>query len=260
MRTSRSIRQAVALVLLGLFVSCPLLPAQETQPRGGGGQRAGGRGPQPDGTNGFVAIFDGTTLNGWDGDPKFWRAEGGSIIGESTTDKRVTVNTFLIWRGGTTKDFELKLDYKLSPSANSGVQYRSSIVTNRVPWGMRGYQADVDAADRYSGQIYEEGGRTFLALRGAFMRIGGAAGGGSKLIGSLGEDATLKSFLKTNDWNSLHIIARGNTIIQAVNGHVMSGLIDEDEQGRALEGLLGLQIHTGQPMKLEFKNILFKKL
>ncbi len=219
-----------------------------------------GRGVQPDDANGFVAIFDGKTLNNWDGDSTFWRAENGVIIAESTPQKRVTQNTFLIWRGGTTGDFELKLDYKMTSNANSGVQYRSVILSNVGKWVMKGYQADLDGVDRYSGQIYEERGRAFLATRGSFTRIAGAAGGGNKLIGSLGDDASLKALLKPNDWNSLHIIARGNTIIQMVNGRMMSALIDEDEQGRAMEGLLGLQIHTGEPMKIEFRNLMFKKL
>jgi hypothetical protein len=208
-----------------------------------------------DTTKGFVAIFDGKTLTNWDGDPRIWRAEDGVLIGETTPEKRITVNTFLIWRGGTTKDFELKLDYRLSAGANSGVQYRSSVVANVGQWTMRGYQADLDAADQYSGQVYEERGRAFLARRGQFTRIRGAAGGGTEVLGSLGTDTELKAFLKPNDWNSLHIIVRGNSITQIINGHVMSALIDEDEQGRAMEGLLGLQMHTGPPMRIEFRNV-----
>lgn len=213
-----------------------------------------------DSSNGFVAIFDGKTLNHWDGDPTFWRVEDGMIIGESTPEKRLTQNSFLIWRGGTTRDFEFTVDYRMTPNANSGVQYRSVVLANVGPWVMKGYQADLDGADQYTGQIYEERGRGFLAVRGSAVRMRGAAGGGKQPIGSLGEDAGLKALLKPGDWNSLHIIARGNLIVQLVNGRVMSMLLDEDEQGRALEGLLGLQIHAGQPMRIEFKNAWFKPL
>lgn len=222
----------------------------------GASQDAGAR----DSTNGFVAIFDGKTLNHWDGDPAFWRVEDGKIIGESTPDRRVTQNSFLIWRGGTTRDFELKVDYRLTTDANSGVQYRSVVLSNLGSWVMKGYQADLDGANRYSGQIYEERGRGFLAVRGALVRMRGTAGGGKQPIGSLGDDVGLKALLKSDDWNALHIIARGNLIIQLVNGRVMSALIDEDEQGRALEGLLGLQIHSGPLMRIEFKNVWFKPL
>ena len=87
-------------------------------------QRAG-RGIPADATIGFVEIFDGKSLNNWDGDPAFWRVENGVIVAESTRDKRLAANTFLIWRGGTTSDFELKVEYRMTPNANSGVQFRA---------------------------------------------------------------------------------------------------------------------------------------
>jgi 3-keto-disaccharide hydrolase len=222
-------------------------------------QRAG-RGIPPDANNGFVEIFDGKSLNNWDGDPVFWRVENGVIVAESTPEKRVGMNTFLIWRGGTTRDFELKIEYRVTPTANSGVQYRSTVVSSVGRWAMKGYQADLDGANVYSGQIYEERGRGFIARRGSFVRFNATSAGGSTLIGSFGDDTTLKALLKPNDWNSLHIIARGNTIIQLVNGRVMSAVVDEDEGGRAMEGLLGLQLHTGEPMRIEFRSLWFKKL
>jgi hypothetical protein len=210
----------------------------------------------------FVAIFDGKTLTNWDGDPAFWRVENGAIVGESTPEKRVTQNTFLIWRGGTTADFELKIEYRISGGAgsNSGVQYRSSVLENVGKWAMKGYQADIDGANRYSGQIYEERGRGFMAMRGAFTRIAGASAAEKTPIGSFGSDSALKALLKPDDWNSLHIIARGGTITQIVNGRVMSAIVDEDVKGRSLEGLLGLQIHTGPPMKIEFRSVMLRKL
>ncbi len=216
--------------------------------------------PPSQDADGFVAIFDGKTLNHWEGDTAFWRVEDGKIVGQSTPDRRLMQNSFLIWRGGTTRDFELKLEYRLTPDANSGVQYRSTVVSNLGPWVMKGYQADLDGANRYSGQIYEEKGRGFLALRGALVRMRGTAAGGKQPIGSLGDDAGLKALLKPDDWDALHIIARGNQIIQLVNGRVMSALIDDDEQGRASEGLLGLQIHAGPSMRIEFRNLWFKPL
>jgi hypothetical protein len=218
----------------------------------------GPRAPSADDNTGFTAIFDGKSLDGWDGDPKIWRVENGEIIGESTAANPITVNTFLIWRAGTTKDFEFKVDFKLSDGANSGVQYRSSVVTDAGQWTMKGYQADMDSANNFTGMIYEERGRGFLAPRGQFTRVLGRDQ--AKLIGSVGESDALKAFIKTDDWNQMHIIARGGALIQNVNGHVMSALIDEDEVGRTLDGLLGLQIHVGAPMKLQFRNVLFKKL
>ena len=222
--------------------------------------QAAGRVEQGDVRTGFVAIFDGRTLNDWDGDPTFWRVENGVIVAESTRERPVKQNSFLIWRGGAPGDFELSIDYRMTPGANSGVQYRSVVLPDIGRWVMKGYQADLDGENRYTGQIYEERGRAFLAMRGSFARIRGAGEAGHTLVGTFGDDTALTALLKPNDWNTLHIIARGNTIIQLINGRVMSAVIDEDVQGRAMEGLLGLQIHVGQPMRIEFRNIWYKKL
>ncbi|MCA9042212.1 MAG: DUF1080 domain-containing protein, partial [Planctomycetaceae bacterium] len=70
-----------------------------------------------------VSIFDGETLEGWDGNPKFWRVEEGAITGETTKENPTDGNTFIIWRGGEPGDFELELDYKIV-GHNSGIQYR----------------------------------------------------------------------------------------------------------------------------------------
>jgi len=218
----------------------------------------GARPAKADDTTGFIAIFNGKTLEGWEGDPKVWRTENGEIVGQTTRENAIKVNTFLIWRAGTTRDFEFKVDFKLSEGANSGIQYRSALVPEAGKWTMKGYQADMDGANQFTGMIYEERGRGFLAPRGQFARV--ADHGETKLIGSLGEATELKAFIKAGDWNQLHIYANGNTVMQTINGHVMSGLIDQDERGRATEGLLGLQIHVGEPMKIQFKNLLFKKL
>jgi hypothetical protein len=212
--------------------------------------------PAPKDDPSFKAIFDGKALTGWEGDLKHWRVENGSIVGETTAENPLKTNTFLIWRGGSPKDFELKLEYRLSAQGNSGVQYRSEAIPNR-PFGLRGYQADIDSENRYTGQIYEEGGRGFLALRGQINRIDGESQ--SKMIlGSVGDSAQLASLLKKEAWNEVHIIARGNTLIQILNGQVMSALIDDDPSGRRPEGVIGFQLHVGPPMKIDFRNIRLK--
>ncbi len=213
----------------------------------------------PDDNAGFEAIFDGKTLTNWDGEPGYWRVENGTIVGETTPEKALKVNTFLVWRGGTVKDFELKAEFRLTPSANSGIQYRSVILPEVSKWAMKGYQADMDGANAYTGMLYEERARAFLAPRGQFTRM--AEGRTLKLIASLGEADALKAVIKTGaEWNQIHVIAKGNTLIHVINGHVMAAFIDEDSQGRAMEGLLGLQLHVGKPMKNEFRNIVLKKL
>ena len=68
--------------------------------------------------NGFVSIFDGKTLKGWEGDANYWRVENGSLVGEITADKLLKSNTFIIWRGGEPTNFELTLEYRMTPCAS----------------------------------------------------------------------------------------------------------------------------------------------
>jgi len=246
-------RRVILLALLATTATFAQAPAGQ-RPPGGGGNRGPNIAPVEE--VGFKSIFDGKSLAGWDGDPDFWRVEDGTIVGQTTKEHQPKQNTFVIWRGGSTANFELKLDYKLT-GFNSGIQYRS-IELPDIKWAMKGYQADIDGEQRYTGQIYEERARGFLALRGQFTYI--PEGKKPGLMGTLGDSDALKEFIKPTDWNSLHIIARGNTIVQVLNGHVMSMLIDDDTVGRKMEGLLGVQVHLGPPMKIEVKNIRIKTL
>ena len=240
-------------LLLAATLACAIFAQQpKQQAKGGGGRPTIG----PLEETGYQPIFDGKSMRGWDGDPRFWRIEGGALVGETTTEKQPEQNTFLIWRGGSPANFELKLQYKLT-GYNSGIQYRS-IELPDIKWAMKGYQADMDGQQQYTGQIYEERGRGFLAMRGQATYIGDGQKPG--LIGSLGDSAALKEFIKGDDWNDLHIIARGNFLMQTLNGHVMSQLIDDDTANRKMDGLLGIQVHRGPAMKIEVKNIRLKML
>jgi len=214
---------------------------------------------------GFDQIFDGVSMKNWDGDPTFWKAENGSLVGTSTAENAVKENTFVIWRGGEPGDFELKLEYRMS-STNSGIQFRSTHLPpgtkagNEVvagKWVLKGYQADIDFDNRFTGMIYEEKGRGFLMQRGQAVEIG--PDGTSRQIGNLERNADeLKALIKPGEWNTVHLIARGNTIMNIVNGHVTAFIVDDDAKGRALKGLLGFQIHVGPPMTIEYRNIYLK--
>ena len=116
---------------------------------------------------GFHAIFDGTSMKGGIATPDFWRVENGEIIGETRADHQPPQNIFCIWKGGSPADFEIKMQYKLTgETGNSGVQYRSIELPDVNKWVMKGYQADIDGKQQYTGQVYEERGRGFVALRG----------------------------------------------------------------------------------------------
>jgi hypothetical protein len=210
-----------------------------------------------DDETGFVPIFDGKTLSGWEGDPTYWRVENGALVGEVTPATILKRNSFIIWRGGVTKDFDLKMEYRISDRGNSGVNYRSA-ETGDVKWAMRGYQADIEGQDQWTGQVYEERGRQILGKRGDIVRIDPGRKPG--IIGTLGDAKELQSFVKKGDWNEYHLIGRGGVLIHILNKHVMSIVIDDDAPNRRTEGQLGVQVHVGPPMKIEYRNIRVKSV
>jgi type 1 glutamine amidotransferase len=203
---------------------------------------------------GFVSLFDGKTLAGWEGKPEFWRVEDGAIVGETTPEKPTTGNTFLIWRQGLVDDFELTCSYRLT-GGNSGVQYRSKDLGDFV---VGGYQADFESGPKYSGILYEEKGRGILAERGQRMTISAE---GAKVAGApIGTADDLQKVIKPGEWNDLRIVARGNKLQHFINGQLMSETTDEQPDKRRMEGVLALQVHAGPPMKLEVKDVRLKRL
>ncbi len=209
---------------------------------------------------GFQPIFDGKTLSGWEGNTTYWRAENGAIVGEIVPSTVIKSNTFIIWRGGTPGDFELKLDYRITEGGNSGINYRSVVVPDLVTpenkFAMRGYQYDLDGRHRYDGNNYEEKGRLFLAVRGQVAHVVG--GRPPVVLSSFAQDGDLAA-VATSDWNAVHIIVRGNTTTHILNGRLMSITIDDDAPNRRLDGSIGMQVHVGPPMKVEYRNIRLKR-
>jgi hypothetical protein len=210
---------------------------------------------------GFQSLFDGKSLNGWEGDAKYWRVENGCLVGEVTPETLLKSNTFIIWRGGTPRDFELKADYRITVNGNSGINYRSQVVPDPVTpsnrFAMRGYQADIDGQNRYTGQNYEEKGRLFLATRGQVTRVTGGAP--PTILSTIGDPKELASAI-TPEWNSYHLIIRGNVLAHLLNGRLMAVVIDDDAPNRKAEGLIGVQVHVGPPMKVEYRNLRLKNV
>ena len=205
--------------------------------------------------DGWETIFDGKSLEDWDGNPDFWRVEDGAITGRTTKENPTKGNTFIIWRGGELADFELKLQYKIV-GGNSGIQYRSFEVKNNK-WVIGGYQADIDSGTRYSGINYGERFRGILADRGKHGYI--AKDGKKSVKEDFGDQAELQKEIKQEEWNDYHIIAKGNHFVHMINGTKMSELTDDHTQMRP-KGVLALQLHAGPPMLVQFKNIKVKHL
>ena len=224
--------------------------------------------------DGFTSIFDGKTLTGWDGDPTYWRVENGNLVGEITPDKLLKTNSFIIWRGGEPGDFEFKGEFNITQDGNSGINYRSDQLPD-VPFALRGYQADIDGKNRYTGQNYEERKRTTLAYRGQKTTIPAYTGAatpeavranvknnawsGLTVTGSLGSSDSLKTFIKSEDWNTFRLVIKGNHLQHYINDVLMSDVTDEDTVNGMKKGLLGVQVHVGPPMKVQYRNLMLKQ-
>ena len=204
----------------------------------------------------FVRIFNGKDLSGWDGDLRLWSVKDGVIRGQTTKENRAQSNSFCIWRGGKLKNFILKLKFRIE-NGNSGVQYRSRDLGD---WKVGGYQAEVCNKQGLVGFLYDERGRGWMARVGELMVVD--KDGKKKVVGKVGDkDALIEAgYYKEKDWNEYTIIARGNHLVHILNGFGTIEMIDDDPKGRAMEGILALQIHTGPPMTVDFKDIRIKHL
>jgi len=224
---------------------------------------------------GFKSIFNGKNLDGWDGDPTYWRAENGVLIGEITPSTLLKANNFLIWKGGEPADFELKGEFNIAKAGNSGINYRSERLTD-VPFALKGYQADIDGQINYTGQNYEERKRTTLAYRGQITTISPQSSPMTpeqvrgkvkrnawtdlQVTGSLGTSDELKTKIKSEDWNEFHLVIKGNRLQHYINGVLMSDVTDNDQVNGKAKGFLGMQVHVGPPMKVQYRNLRLKQL
>jgi acetyl esterase/lipase len=203
-----------------------------------------------------TSIFDGKSLDGWDGNPEFWSVVDGAITGRTTKEKPTKGNTFLVYRGGTVDDFDLTLEYKIV-GGNSGIQYRSVEKPEWGKWVIGGAQADIDSGTTYSGIYYDERFRGILAQRGQETNVG--ASGKPTVVKQFADTNALQGKIKKEDWNTYRIVAKGRESTHFINGEVMSRVTDDDPKGFRRTGLLALQLHAGPPMTVQFKNIKLKR-
>jgi len=178
---------------------------------------------------GFKPLFDGKTLDGWDGDPRLWKVRDGMIIG-NTDGVQLERNTFLITKR-TFRDFILRTEVKLR-NHNSGIQFRSEAFPG---WVVRGLQADM-AENNWWGGIYDEGGK-----RGVLVN---------------GWKGKAETVVKPKDWNTYEVSCIGDLIQLRVNGLLTAELHDSTR----MEGVIALQLHRGPGMEVAFRNIRIKEL
>jgi len=213
---------------------------------------------------GMKSIFNGKDLTGWDGDPRLWSVKDGAIHGETTAENKAKGNTFIIWKDGTTKDFELRLSFRCNATNNSGIQYRSKHITEgkvNNNWVVRGYQHEIRNETKLpsvAGFIYGEGlSRGRICLVGEKATIGDD--GKKQVTDTLIDQAGFEKLFKLDDWNDVVIIAKGTHIQHYLNGRLILDFTDSPELALR-EGILALQLHAGNPMWTEFKDIRIKEI
>jgi hypothetical protein len=210
------------------------------------------------------SIFNGKNLQGWDGDSRLWSVKDGVIHGETTTENPAKGNTFLLWKEGTTSDFELRLSFRCSATNNSGIQYRSKHIKDgkvRNDWVVRGYQHEIRNESKLpnvAGFIYGEGlGRGRICLAGEKAVVNKE--GKKEVTDTLINAAEFEKLVNLDDWNDVVIIAKGNHIQHYLNNRLILDFTDSPELALR-DGILALQLHAGKPMWVDFKNIRIREM
>jgi hypothetical protein len=246
---------AVPLAICWLL-TCQPCNAQEATP------------PEP----GFFSIFNEISLDGWVWDDPYWSVRDGAIHGEITPETLIDRNRFLIFKGDIPADFELKLEYRISEAGNSGINYRSEVVEGINFYALAGYQFDLDGAKNLTGSNYEERNRSTLASIGEVTELPTVEGSVSleprvrnfwtaRIVrDTLGSKEQLTANIKEGQWNQVHLVVRGHHMQHFVNGVLMSEVMDMDTINRRKDGLLGVQVHIGPPMTIEYRNIWVRDL
>jgi hypothetical protein len=236
------------------------------------GTKASNRGPapttaadlaEPD-ADGFIHLFSGKDLAGWEGLEGYWSVKDGVIDGSEARER--SKQTFLILSASRADpkkfaNFELHFQYKFAtPAGNSGLQFRSKFLDEKT-YRVGGYQADFDADARYDGGFYDEAGvagkRGIMANRGFKTTWDSANKRSSEPLG-LSKEALAKA-VKKGDWNSMIVTAKGNTMRIAINGQTLGELIDNSPKA-VHEGVIAFQLHAGFTMTVQFKDIKIKLL
>ncbi|MEM9017164.1 MAG: DUF1080 domain-containing protein, partial [Verrucomicrobiota bacterium] len=177
----------------------------------------------------FVSLFNGVDLEGWEGDSALWKVQDGFVVGTCDGPDQLQHNSFLIWRGGKVRDFELRATLRVVGDNNSGIQYRSRERPDIAPWVISGYQCDVHPAIEHTGMTYEEKGRGIFGLNGKNVVVDPD---GERWLLSEHEPVAVD----TAEWNEFRVVARGNHLLHQVNGETTSEMWDFDLEGRSLEG------------------------
>ena len=208
---------------------------------------------------GFASVFDGKTLDGWlAADMSFWSVEEGAITAKITEQHPTDRNHYLVYQGGKLGDFELKLVHRVlsDKDVTCGFQYRSEMFNGKITDDCRGYQVDNNTNTPWLVRLYDEHGRETLAWRGERAVFDAT---GQKTVTPI-EGATGAARFRLDQWHEYDLTCIGPKMTLKVNGRLVAEVLDNDPAQRDLSGILALQLHSGPPMTVQFKDIRLKVL
>jgi hypothetical protein len=206
--------------------------------------------------DGFQPIFDGRTLEGWETpDESYWTVEDGAITGRITAEHPCTINQYLVWTGGELADFELKHRSRVNGEGgiNNGFQYRSRVLPDH---DVCGYQVDNNLETPWLVRLYDEFGRHTLAMRGERATFDAAGGRTVETI----DEAAGPAWFRLEDWHEYHLVCVENRITLSIDGRLAAEVVDGDARRAEPQGALALQLHSGPPTVVQFKDIQLKIL
>ena len=209
---------------------------------------------------GFVPMFNGRDLAGWDGKSAWWKVVDGVLTAETTLENPCKKSAYLLWKDGTPGDFELRTEFRLSKDANSGIQFRAGTVPEPLSGGYRfdpkatGYQADMSGTGAIVGCFWHP--VFFLIGRGATVT---RAQDGQKEEKRFADSDAIQRLYKVDEWNSYRLVCRGTECALYLNGTLAARFIDNTPTAPK-RGAIMLQVHQGLPMKAEYRNLRIKTL
>ena len=204
---------------------------------------------------GFVFIFNGSDLSGWDGKPGAWEVRDGEIWCTGASKER----NWLIWRGGEPADFLLRLEFRWD-KGNSGVQVRSDDLGERQVCGYQVEIAKSDVMGLWHHSLLEQDhpkkkARHLMSTAGEKAVI---ETGGTRTNTKLEDAAEVQAKYKEHEWNTMEIIAKGVRLVQNINGVHFATLIDQDAEMSRAKGLIAFQDH-GKGCTVAFRNVRLKE-
>jgi len=216
----------------------------------------------PEDADGFMTLFNGRDLSGWNYNPNVWFVTNGVLTGRVPSEAGGMLH-YLAWAGGVVDDFELRMKFRIGGHANSGVPLRARWAQQR--W-FPGYQAEIH--DQRSGLLVIAGaGRERPLCREGWRTVAREENGADVLeslepMADAEKIGEARNAVVQSEWCDFGVVARGTHFMIRLNGVTVVDTSDEHPTKSARRGMLGLEYMHRQGVAdfVEFRDIRLKRL